>query len=161
MHSTKEAILAREHDPDIHSYIFYIDIRASGKGFQNYVARAEKEYNVTYVRSRVAEITQDAEENPVIWYEDTTTGQVKSMTVDMAVLATCMVPRAGVEEIAKALGTGLDEYKFFETSPLSPVDSSVAGIFACGYCQGPMDIPESVAQASAAAARAAETVSRG
>jgi heterodisulfide reductase subunit A len=159
MHSTKEAILASEHDPEIHSYIFYIDIRASGKGFQNYIARAEKEYNVTYIRSRVAEITQDAEENPVIWYEDTNSRQVKSMTVDLVVLATCMVPRTDAVGIAAITRTALDEYKFFQTSPLAPVDTTIPGIFACGYCQGPMDIPESVAQASAAAARAAEVVS--
>lgn len=159
MHSTKEAILANEHDNDIHSYIFYIDVRASGKGFQNYVARAEKEYNVTYIRSRVAEITEDADQNPVIWYEDTSSQEVKSMTVDMVVLATCMVPREGVDSISEATKVDLTEYKFFKTSSMSPVDSTIPGIFACGYCQGPMDIPESVAQASAAAARAAEIVS--
>ena len=159
MHATKEAILAREHDPEITSYIFYMDIRASGKGFQNYVIRAEKEYNVQYIRSRVAEITQDSEENPVIWYEDTASREVKSMTVDMVVLSTCMVPRADAADLAKIAGVALDEYNFVETSSLSPVDTTVPGVFACGYCQGPMDIPESVAQASAAAARAAETVS--
>jgi len=159
MHATKEAILAREHDPQIESTIFYMDLRASGKGFQNYVRRAEKEYGVTYVRSRVSEITQDGLENPVIWYEDTRTREVKRMTVDMVVLATCMAPRADVVQMARITGVALDEYRFVKTLPSSPVDTTVPGIFACGFCQGPMDIPESVAQASAAAARAAEIVS--
>jgi len=158
MHSTKEAILAREHDPEIRSYIFYIDLRASGKGFQNYIARAEREYNVTYIRSRVAEIAQDSEENPVIWYEDTSSQEVKSMTVDLAVLATCLVPRRDAGPLAKVVGVALDEYNFFQTALFSPVDTTIPGIFTCGYCQGPLDIPESVAQASAAAARAAETL---
>ena len=159
MHATKEAILAREHDPGISSHIFYMDLRASGKGFQNFVIRAEKEYNVHYIRSRVSEITQDAAENPVIWFGCPRTREVRSMTVDMAVLATCMVPRADAAGIAGIAGVVLDEYDFIRTAPSSPVDTTVPGIFACGFCQGPMDIPESVAQASAAAARAAETVS--
>jgi heterodisulfide reductase subunit A len=160
MYATKEALLANEHDREVHSTIFYTDMRAAGKGFQSYVTRAEREYNVSYVRARVAEITQDEEERPIIWYEDTVSGQVKGETVDLAVLAISLVPRRGVEEMAAVLGVELDEYNFIKTDPFSIADTSRPGVFACGYCRGPADIPESVAQASGAAARAAEAVLR-
>jgi heterodisulfide reductase subunit A len=158
MHATKEAILANEHDREVSSTIFYADLRAAGKGFQEYVARAEREYNVNYVRSRVAEITQDESERPIIWYEDTLSGQTKSETVDLVVLAISLVPRRGALELANMLGIELDEDRFIKTDPFSPADTTRPGIFACGYCRGPADIPESVAQASGAAARAAEVV---
>ncbi len=161
MHATKEAILANEHDREARSTIFYTDLRAAGKGFQEYVARAQREYNVTYVRSRVAEITQDENERPIIWYEDTPSGQVGSETVDLVVLAISLMPRRGAKELAALLGVELDEYNFIKTDPFSPTDTTRPGVFACGYCRGPADIPESVAQASGAAARAAEVVMRG
>jgi heterodisulfide reductase subunit A len=164
MYATKEAILANEHDREVKSTIFYTDLRAAGKGFQEYVARAEREYNVTYVRARVAEITQDDRERPVIWYEDTEgsgpMGSKGSETVDLAVLAISLVPRRGAQELADVLGIELDEYNFVKTDPFSMADTTRPGVFACGYCRGPADIPESVAQASGAAARAAEVVAQ-
>jgi heterodisulfide reductase subunit A-like polyferredoxin len=161
MYATKEAILANEHDPEVHSTIFYTDLRAAGKGFQRYVGRAEREYSTTYVRGRVAEVVQDGDECPVIRYEDTHTGQQGSETVDLAVLAISLVPRRGAQELADLLGLKLDEYNFIETDPFSPMDTARPGVFACGYCRGPADIPESVAQASGAAARASEIVMGG
>ena len=158
MYSTKEAILANEHDRELRSTIFYTDLRAAGKGFQEYVARAEREYNVTYIRARVAEITQDENECPMIWYEDTPSGEVGSETVDLAVLAMSLVPRRDARELADLLGVELDAYNFIKTRPFSPMDTTRPGVFACGYCRGPADIPRSVAQASGAAARAAEVV---
>jgi heterodisulfide reductase subunit A-like polyferredoxin len=115
---------------------------------------------VRYVRARVAEITQDANEHPIIWYEDTRSGERKGETVDMAVLAISLVPRRGARELAELLGIELDEYNFIKTDPFSPMDTTRPGVFACGYCRGPADIPESVTQASGAAARAAEVVMR-
>jgi len=158
MYATKEAILANEHDREVHSTIFYTDLRAAGKGFQEYVSRAEREYAVTYVRGRVGEITQDTNEQPIIWYEDAESGEAGSEPVDLAVLAISLVPRRGAKELADLLGVELDEYNFIKTDPFSPMDTSRPGVFACGYCRGPADIPESVTQASGAAARAAEVV---
>jgi heterodisulfide reductase subunit A len=160
MYATKEAILANEHDREVCSTIFYTDLRAAGKGFQEYVTRAEREYNVTYVRGRVAEITQDANELPLIWYEDTVSGGLKSEAVDLVVLAISLVPRRNVRELADRLGIELDEDNFIRTDPFSPASTSRPGVFACGYCRGPADIPESVAQASGAAAQAAQHVMR-
>lgn len=161
MHATKEAMLAKEHDDEVHSYIFYTDLRAIGKGFREYIERARTEYNVTYIRGRIAEITENAAGKPVVSYEDTEAGQVHRMPVDLAVLGASLVPSRGVEEVADLLGVELDAYRFFKTDPFSPTDTTRPGIFVCGYCAGPMDIPESVTQASAAAARAAEIVFKG
>jgi heterodisulfide reductase subunit A len=158
MHSTKEAILASEHEPGSQSFIFYTDLRASGKGFQNYVKRAQTEYNVTYVRGRVGEINENWDGDPVIWYEDTESDEVKRMTVDMAILASSLTPVRGSTELAETLGIERDEHGFFKTDPYLCVDTTKEGIFACGYCRDPMDIPESVTSASSAAARAASIV---
>ena len=156
MHATKEAMLAHEHDPKVKSHILYIDLRASGKSFQKYIARGERDYNISYIRGRVAKITEDQKENPIVWYEETQSFQTKKITADLVVLATSLVSRSDVGELAKVLGVELDEYNFFKTKPLNPLDTTRPGIFVCGCCREPTDVPESVAQASGAAERAAE-----
>jgi len=156
MHATKEAILAREHIPDVQSHIFFTDLRASGKGFQEYVGRAEREYGVDYIRSRVAQIEEDEDGKLVFHYEDTVTGRPQEIRVDLAVLATSVMPGPGVAELATVLDLQLDEYGFFRTSPFSPIDTTREGVFTCGCCRAPVDIPEAVTQASGAAARAAQ-----
>lgn len=164
MFATKEAILANEHDPELRSCIFYTDLRAGGKRFQEYIARAKEEYQVTYIRGRPGSIGEDSETgNPIVRYEDTTVRRLLEMEVDLVVLCQALVPRYGQQEIAGLLGVVLDEYGFVHTPDrlLRPVDTSVPGIFACGYCQSPQDIPESVAQASGVAARVAESLLRG
>jgi len=159
MHSVKEAILAREHDPKVQSYVFYIDVRAPGKNFQSYVSRGENEYGINYVRGRVSEITEDEEGSPIIWYEDIVNAPgPKKLKVDLVVLATSLIPRRGASELAKILKIDLDHYNFFKTDPTEPFNSSRKGIFICGCCREPCDIPDSVAQASGAAAKAAEAV---
>ncbi len=160
MHATKEAILAREHIPDVQSYIFYTDLRASGKGFREYIERAKREYGVKYIRSRVARIEEDGDGRLVFHYEDPETSHPREVRVDLAVLATSLVPVPGVAELAEVLGLELDEYGFFRTAPFSPTDTTREGVFTCGCCRGPADIPQSVAQASAAAARAAQYAMR-
>ncbi|MFZ2448183.1 MAG: 4Fe-4S binding protein [Syntrophobacteraceae bacterium] len=158
MHSVKEAMIANEHDREVRSSIFCMDLRAVGRGFEEYKLRGGKQANIEYVRGRVAEITEDAEKNPIVWFESTTDRQVKSETFDMVVLATACVPTAGTAELARITGAELDANGFFKTDPLMPLATTRPGIFVCGCAQGPMDIPESVAQASSAAACAAETV---
>jgi heterodisulfide reductase subunit A len=158
MHSSKQAVLAAEHDTDAESHVFYADFRASGKGFREYVTRAEQEYGVRYVRSRVARITEDEADNPIIHYEDADTSRPARMTVDMAVLATSLIPRPTTAELARILEIEVDSYGFLRTEPMTPVDTTRPGIFTAGCCRGPFDIPESVIQASAAAARAAQVL---
>ena len=156
MHSIKEAIISHEHEPETTSSIFGMDIRAVGKGFEEYKIRGGNNSNITYVRGRVAEITEGPDNNPVVIYEDTRERKVKRQEFDMVVLATACAPTKGIAELAKTLGVELDKYNFIKTSSLSPVDSTTPGIFVCGCAESPMDVPESVAQASSAAARAAE-----
>ena len=156
MHSIKEAIIAHEHEPETTSTIFGMDIRAVSKGFEEYKIRGGNHSNITYVRGRVSEIMEGPGNNPVVIYEDTQKRQVESQEFDMVILATACAPTKGIVELAKVFGVELDEYNFIRTSPLSPVDTTIPGIFVCGCAESPMDVPESVAQASSAAERAAE-----
>jgi len=163
MHSTKEAMMAYEHKPGTKSTIFYMDIRAVGKRFQEYIARAKKDYNVTYIRGRPGRIEVNPEnDNPIIWYEDTTTGEIKKFEAEIVVLAQALLPQID-QSLAKTLGIELDENGFVKTpSGLSqPLDTTRPGIFACGYVHSPRDIPDSVTQASGAAGRAAEIIGGG
>lgn len=163
MHATKEAILANEHYPDLKAFIFYTDMRAVGKRFQEYIARAEQEYKVTYIRSRPSKITENPDTgNPIVWYEETTTRTRTSMEVDMVVLCQALIPSGSAKGISDMLHLSLNDYQFINIPDrlFHPVDTEIPGIFACGFCQAPQDIPDSVVQASAAAARAAEFPSR-
>jgi len=156
MHSIKEAIIAHEHEPETTSTIFGMDIRAVSKGFEEYKIRGGRHSNISYVRGRVSEIMEGPDNNPVVVYEDTQQRKVESRDFDMVILATACAPTKGIVELAKSFGVELDEYNFIKTNPLSPVDTTVPGIFVCGCAESPMDVPESVAQASSAAERAAE-----
>jgi len=164
MHATKEAMLAYEHHPGTKSFIFYMDMRAVGKRFQEYVTRAKQEYNVSYIRARPGRIEVNPEnQNPIVWYEDTNTREIKSMEVEVVILCQAMIPSQGTRDLAKVLGIELTEHDFVEIpDKLScPVDTTRPGVFACGYVHSPRDIPDSVVQASGAAARAAEALSGG
>jgi len=164
MYATKEALIIREHAPDVQVYIFYNELRAFGKGFQEFINRARAEYGVQYIRSRPGEIREDSKTKSLtIWYDDTLTREIKSLgDIDLVVLCPALIPREGNKKLAEITGVELDECGFFKvTHPLlAPVDTKVRGIFVCGYCQSPKDIPDSVAQASAAAARAAEALAQ-
>ncbi len=163
MHATKEAMLAFEHHPGTKSAIFYMDMRAVGKRFQEYIARAKKEYNVTYIRGRPGRIEVNPENgNLVIWYEETVSGEVKCFETELVVLAQAMVPQI-TKELARILGIELDEDGFVKVRDklVQPLDTTRPGIFACGYVHSPRDIPDSVTQASGAAGRAAEAITGG
>ena len=162
MYATKEALIIREHAPNVEVHIFYNELRAFGKGFQEFVNRARTEYGVNYIRSRPGEIREDPRTKSLtIWYDDTFTREIKSLSdVDLIVLCPALLPRESNRKLAGIMGVELDECGFFKVvHPLfAPVDTTSPGIYVCGYCQSPKDIPDSVAQASAAAARAAEAL---
>jgi heterodisulfide reductase subunit A-like polyferredoxin len=163
MHATKESMLAFEHHPGTKSTIFYMDMRAVGKRFQEYIARAKADYNVTYIRGRPGRIEVKPEnDNPIIWYEETTSGEIKSFEAELVVLAQAMVPQI-TKDLAKILGIELDENGFVKIPDkfIQPLDTTRQGIFACGYVHSPRDIPDSVTQASGAAGRAAEVIGGG
>lgn len=161
MYATKEAILIREHEPECEAYIFYNELKVFGKGFQDFVTGAQTHWGVKYVRALPGEVLEDSKTgNLTLWYEDTMENVTKSIEVDIVVLCPALVPRAANKEVGVILGLELDEHGFFKPKdPLfAPVDTNVPGVFICGYCQSPKDISESVVQASAAAARAAEVI---
>lgn len=165
-YAAKDAVLVKEHHPDAHVSIFYIDLRAFGRGFQEFINRAKSEFGIKFIRASPGEIMEDhATKNLNIWYEDTVAGRIENLVFDMAVLCPALVPRKDAKEVAKVLGIEVDKYGFFKASDdiTSPVDTTVPGIFACGYCLGPKtgDIPDSIMQGSATAARVAEVLMEG
>lgn len=156
--------MAYEHHPGTKSTIFYMDMRAVGKRFQEYVTRAKEEYNVTYIRGRPGKIDVNPQNgNPIIWYEDTTTGETKTLETELVILCQALVPSKGIEELARILGISLDEHSFVNIPDklFHPLDTTRPGILACGYVHSPRDIPDSVVQASGAAARVAEVIAGG
>jgi heterodisulfide reductase subunit A len=161
MHATKEAILAAEHYPGTKSTIFYTDLRAVGKRFQEYIARAKEQYNVAYIRSRPGKVEIAGNGNPIIWYEDIT-GETKPFETELVILCQALIPSHGTAELARLLGISLDKYGFVETPDLfHPLDATRPGIFVCGYVHSPRDIPDSIAQASGVAARVTEVMTGG
>ena len=156
MYATKQAQLIKEHIPDAEVTIFYMDIRAFGKGFEEFYRRAEKEFNIKYVKGRVAEILEDtATKNLLIRAENIESGELVEEEVDMVVLSAGIVP-AVTDEIKKVLPIPIGDDGFFATAhpKIDPVTTSLEGVFTAGVAEGPKDIPDSVAQASAAAMKA-------
>jgi len=161
MHATKEAVLAREHYPELTSTIFYMDMRAVGKGFQEYVRRAKGQYEVEYIRARPGRVTLNEEnQNPVIHYEDTVNREFRAREFDMVILSQALIPAESNISIAEKLGVELDEFGFIAVPEelRNPFGTTKEGIFGCGFCQSPMDVPDSVIRASAAASKVAEVL---
>jgi len=158
MHSTKEAMLAREHHDDMESTIFYKDMRACAKGFYEYIERAKRDYGVRYINSDATVQENPENHNPIVVYD--VGGRQQSEEFDMVVLATTLIPRKETIELAKMLGIPVDEFGFLISVDrvLDWEGTKVPGVFIAGYAAGPADIPESVAQGSAAASKAVETI---
>lgn len=163
MYATKEAILIKEHEPSSNVTIFYMDLKTFGKGFQGFVDRAQSHWGVKYIRGRPGEIREDpTTRNLTIFYENTEVGRVEKLEAELVVLCTAAVPNRENTKLASVLGIRQDEYGFFTNSdPVnSPVETDRPGIYFCGSCHGPRDIPESVTEASATAAKAAEDAAK-
>ena len=154
MYTAKHAMLCREKYPDTDVYVFYIDVRTPGKNFDEFYRRAVEEYGVHYVKGMVGKVVpQDGKLK--VQASDLLGGQQLHIDADMVVLATAIEPDKSARPLATMLTASMDTNDFFtEAHPkLRPVESPTAGIFLSGACQGPKDIPETVAQASAAAAK--------
>ncbi|MEM3356212.1 MAG: CoB--CoM heterodisulfide reductase iron-sulfur subunit A family protein [Candidatus Bathyarchaeia archaeon] len=154
MYGMKEAVIAKEHTPTkLDATIFYMDLRAYGKEFDAYYKRAQEEWGIKFVRSRVAGVTEDPKTgNLFVHYVENETPKTEEF--DMVVLSIGMQPPENIEALARTLGIKLNKYKFCETKTFTPMETSKPGIFVCGAFSAPKDIPESVAQASGAAAKA-------
>jgi heterodisulfide reductase subunit A len=150
----KQAMMFKERVPSGQAYVFYIDIRSAGKGYDEYVQQAMEHHDILYLRGKVSKIFQEGRRTTV-WGVDTLSGSPVEVSADLVVLATPMVPSYQAVELAQTLRVAVDQYGFFsEAHPkLRPVESLTAGVFLAGVAQGPKDIPETVSQASGAAAK--------
>lgn len=154
MYATKQAIVTKEHIPDADITIFFIDLRAYGKGFEAY-CRMAKEHGIKYVRCHISRVAQiPGTKNLLIRYLQD--GRVKEEEFDLAVLSVGVQPSRGMVKLGERLGIKLDEHGFCHIDYFSPLQSSREGIFVAGCFQGPKDIPESVIQGSGAAGLAME-----
>ncbi|MFX1309343.1 MAG: FAD-dependent oxidoreductase [Promethearchaeota archaeon] len=157
MYTAKEAIITKEHSEHSKCYVFRHDIRAFGKNFYEFTQRAQDEYGVKYFQTKISTIEEDPEtKDLIIHYEDLKSGEFKDFRANLVVLATPLVPSKGTKELSEILDVELDQYDFYkEKSYFNKSLSSKDGIFLCGFCQGPMDIPETVADASGVASQVA------
>jgi heterodisulfide reductase subunit A-like polyferredoxin len=154
MYATKEAVIAKEHAPEMEATIFFMDMRAYGKDFDKYIERAKKDYGVRYIRSRISHLKEVPETKNLEIHYETEAGEMVSEEFDLVVLSVGLEPTRGREEIARIFGIELNQYGFARTSTFSPLQTSRPGVYASGAFSGPKDVPETVAQASAAAAEA-------
>jgi heterodisulfide reductase subunit A2 len=163
MYATKQARQYKEKHPEADVYIFYMDIRAFGKGYEEFYESAQREYGINYIRGRIAEVSEDEDKNIVIRAEDTLMQRPVELNVDMLVLSTGIEARADSDKIASLLSVQKSADGFFmEAHPkLRPVDTLTNGIFVAGVAQGPKDIPDTVAQAKGAASGAAALMAKG
>lgn len=154
MYVAKHTMLYRHKVHDGQATVFYMDIRAGGKGYDEFVRRAIEEDGARYVRGRVSRMYRDGEAIKVCGF-DTLSAEPVVIDADMVVLATAMRPQPGIELLAQKLSASYDTHGFFnEAHPkLRPVETNTAGVYLAGACQAPRDIPDSVATASAAAAK--------
>jgi heterodisulfide reductase subunit A len=154
MYIAKQAILTKDHIPDSQSYVFYMDIRSPGKGYDEFTRRAQEDYGVKYIRGRVSRIYPRGKKM-VVRGADTLLGTAVEVEADLVVLATAATAADGAPQMAEKLHISYDTFGFYvESHPkLRPVETNTSGVFLAGACQGLKDIPASVTQGSAAASK--------
>lgn len=155
MYTAKHAMLIRDKYPDINVHVFYIDVRTPGKNFDEFYRRAVEEYGVDYIKGMVGKVAVQANGRLLVQAVDLLANEQLHLETDMVVLATAIEPDPSAKDLATMLTASIDTNNFLtEAHPkLRPVESPTAGIYLSGVCQGPKDIPETVAQAGAAAAK--------
>jgi heterodisulfide reductase subunit A-like polyferredoxin len=151
MSAAKQAMITREHAPEIGTTIFFIDIRAHGKGFDRFYERSKSENDVRYVRSMISRVIPNPEDDTLSISYVGPDRQVREDTYDMVVLSAGLCPNPSFVQLAHRIGVQLDHHGFCATDPLDVAATSRPGVFVCGVAQGPKDIPESIQQGSCAA----------
>jgi len=160
MHAAKQAVMTREHEPATETTIYFMDIRAHGKGFDDYVDRARYRYGVRYRRSMISQVYLNPEnDNLIIETFDHHLNRKREDEYDMVVLSSGFRPSDGFADLARRLKIITNPYGFLSTEFDTPVTTSRPGVFACGGIETPKDIPETVIQAGAAAAEASVLIS--
>ncbi len=151
MYTAKHAHLFRHRHPEGEAYVFYMDVRAGGKGYEEFVKRVT-DSGVVYLRGRVAKVYQEGDKVRVIGV-DTLSNTPLTIDADMVVLATAVVPSAETARLTEVLGVATDEHGFVQErhAKLAPASTSVDGVFVTGCARGPRDIPDVVADGGAAA----------
>ncbi|MCK5654394.1 MAG: FAD-dependent oxidoreductase, partial [Dehalococcoidia bacterium] len=158
MQAAKDAIILGEHLDDVQTTVFFMDIRAYGKHFDRFIDKAEIEQGCRFLRARISSVEFDPKtDNVVVQYSMNGSG-VTTEAFDMLVLSVGLVMNPEQREGLELLGISLNDYGFIEVPPYEPVRTLKPGVFVCGSLSGPKDIPESVVEASAAAAEAASVV---
>ncbi len=154
MYTAKHTILYKHRVPEGQAYVFYMDIRSGGKNYDEFVRRAIEEEGAMYLRGRVSRIFKKGDKM-VVKGADTLSGSQVKIEADMVVLATAIQSSHGSTEVARKLGISYNEHGFFTEAhiKLRPVETNTAGVFLAGACQGPKDIPDAIAQGSAAASK--------
>ena len=154
MYTAKHAMLVREKYPDTNVHVFYIDVRTPGKNFDEFYRRAVEQYGVEYIKGMVGKVWKNGDKL-MVQGSDLLNGEQLLLETDMVVLATAIEPDPSARSVATMLTASMDTNDFFTEAhaKLRPVESPTAGVFLSGTCQGPKDVPETVAQASAAAAK--------
>jgi len=154
MYTAKHARLYKHKVHDGRAYIFYMDIRSMGKGYEEFIQQGVEEEGILYLRGRVSRLFRD-NDHVVVWGVDTLTGKKVDIAADMVVLATAMIPSHGIRELAEKLHIKTDEYGFLTEAQwkLYPVETGVEGVYLAGCAQGPKDIADTVAQGDAAASK--------
>ncbi len=154
MYTAKHAMLTRDKYPDTDVYVFYIDVRTPGKNFDEFYRRAVEEYGVHYIKGMVGKVSPEGDKL-LVQASDLLADKQLKIEADLVVLAAAIEPDKSARPLATMLTASMDTNDFFtEAHPkLRPVESPTAGVFLSGACQGPKDIPETVSQAGAAAAK--------
>ncbi|UCF10977.1 MAG: CoB--CoM heterodisulfide reductase iron-sulfur subunit A family protein [Candidatus Bipolaricaulota bacterium] len=155
MQAAKDAIIVGEHLDDVESTVFHMDLRAYGKGFDRFIDRAESVGRTRFVRARVSSVEADARTDAVVLQYTSERGSVEHEVFDLAVLSVGLVVDPEGRRALNDLGLPVGEHGFVPVEPFEPVRTPRPGLFVCGVASGPKDIPESVVEASAAAAEAA------
>jgi heterodisulfide reductase subunit A-like polyferredoxin len=154
MAATKEAVIAKQHHPEIEIHVFMMDMRAYSKGYWEYFVRAQEQYGVQYHRCRISGLSENSETNNLILQhlpEDSATFKTVKDEFDLVVLSVGMEISEDVKVLGRRLGIDLDEYGFCHNVKFNPIETSLPGIYAVGPFREPKDIPESVIEASGAA----------
>lgn len=155
MYATKEAIMAKEHNPELDIQVFMMDMRAFSKGYLSYYERARQQYGVKYTRCRISDLHEDPLTHDLILNFLDENGKIHHEFFNLAVLSVGMEISDSVRDLGLRLGIELDDYGFCHTVQFNPLETSRPGIYAVGPFREPKDIPESVIEASGAAAAAA------
>ena len=161
-YAIKQAVILRKTFPYMQVYVYYIDIRAAGRGFEEFYVRSQEEFGVKYIHGKVSDI-QKGQNGILVRAEDVTLGEIIENEFDMVVLCTAMVPSKGTSELAKLLKMPLGEDGFVSEkhSKLEPVATHTPGLFAAGVALGPKDVRDSVVDGRSTAAHAIEFLGTG